>query len=311
MVSIIITAYNQRKFLEKTVQSVLNQTYENIEIIIADDHSTDDTNNFIINLQHVSRLPIIYIKQERNVGIPKNRNSAIKRINGDYFTILDGDDLYLPKNIEQMLLKISQGFDAVYTNIDFINEHDEYIRTKHVKMMPEGHITYCLGLGLFGIMRSMLFSTKILHYTGLVDERLPYYDGYDFTFRVSLFSRIGYIKEPLAKYRIHSNSDSRQLKPIDHYKDYLQIRNNIERYFAEHKHLDEMKKQEVLLYWDKRLYRFWLRLSTFQIFKKRSFYHSLLLGFLLGPLRTRAIRRRLSLWQIFSEECRKSGKGNG
>jgi glycosyltransferase involved in cell wall biosynthesis len=303
LVSVIITSYNQRIFLEKAVQSVLKQTYKNIEIIIADDHSTDDTDNFVHDLQQISKLPVIYIKQEKNVGIPKNRNSAMKIIHGEYFTILDGDDLYLPRNIELMVHKLNEGFDAAYSNIEFINEDGEYIKTKYDKLMPEGHITYDIGLGLFGIMRNMLFPAKIIGKIGLMDERLPRYDGYDFTFRTSLLCRIGYIKESLAKYRVHINSDSRQLKPIDHYKDYMQIRKNIERYFADYKPLDNMKKQEVLLFWDKRLYRFWLKLPTCHEFKKKSFYHSLILGFLQGSLFVRLMRVKLELQQIFMEEC--------
>jgi len=284
LVSVIITSYNQRHFLEKTIQSVLNQTYNNIEIIIADDCSNDDTDDYIANLTKNSRFPIEYIKQPRNIGIPKNRNSAIRFIKGKYFMILDGDDLYCPSNIEQLINKINDGFDAVYTNIDFIDENDNYIRTRDNSFRPEGYITYEIGLGIFGIMRNMIFPSVILGKVGMLDELLPRYDGYDFTFRISLYCRIGYISDVLAQYRVHSGSDSNQLKPIDHYKDLLRIRNNIRKLLTNESKLSLFQQSEILNYWNRIVYEFWLRTPILFKCKYINFRVSIILASLFGPL---------------------------
>lgn len=285
LVSVVVTSFNQRELLIKTVRSVLDQTYDNLEIIIADDHSTDDTDLHVTKIIQASKYPIKYIKQPHNVGIPANRNSALKLINGDFFTILDGDDLYLPENIQKMVEKAAMGYDAVYTNLEFIDEYDKHIVIRDSGEMPEGHISHVIGLGLFGIMRNMLFPSSFLQAGGMMDERLPRYDGYDFTFRVSLTSKIGYISKPLAKYRVYQGSDSQQLKTIDHYNDYIIIRKNIIGLLRKTNALETPRKNEIIRSWDLRLFQYWLRLPSMQRLKSKGFFIALLLSYLFGPNR--------------------------
>src|SRR6266480_4642440 len=101
-VSVVITSYNQQDYLREAIESAIDQTVGAFEIIVADDHSTKDGSVETIR-QYVAKYPGLVrgLFQERNVGIPRNRNSALRRIKGDYIAILDGDDRLLPGFIER------------------------------------------------------------------------------------------------------------------------------------------------------------------------------------------------------------------
>ena len=94
-VSVIIPAYNKAALTVKTVESVLNQTYKNIEIIVVDDGSTDDTRRFL--LPYDKEIKYIY---KRNAGVCSARNVGIHLSTGEYIGLLDCDDMYLPQKIE-------------------------------------------------------------------------------------------------------------------------------------------------------------------------------------------------------------------
>ena len=103
-VSVIITSYNQGKYLPDAIESVLKQTSPPYEIIICDDFSTKDNTREIIK-EYSNRYPdlITPILQERNLGIAANRNTGFKAASGEYITWLDGDDRFLPRKIEREL----------------------------------------------------------------------------------------------------------------------------------------------------------------------------------------------------------------
>src|SRR5207302_1638938 len=96
-VSVIITSYNQQEYLREAIESAIDQTVAAFEIIVADDHSTKDGSIETIR-EYAARYPRLVrgLFQEENVGIPKNRNSALRMVKGDHVAILDGDDRLLP-----------------------------------------------------------------------------------------------------------------------------------------------------------------------------------------------------------------------
>ncbi|MBP3707033.1 MAG: glycosyltransferase family 2 protein [Clostridia bacterium] len=90
LVSIIIPAYNAEKYLQRCLESVVNQTYKNIEIIIVNDGSTDNTESIIIRYQKKYKS-IKYFKKENN-GVSDARNYGIAQASGEYFCFVDADD---------------------------------------------------------------------------------------------------------------------------------------------------------------------------------------------------------------------------
>ena len=98
LVSIIMPMYNAGKFLSKSIESVLEQTYQNWELLLIDDGSKDDSID--IALVYGKRFKNLLLKNEQNMGIAKTRNKGIEASKGQYIAFLDSDDLWLPNKLE-------------------------------------------------------------------------------------------------------------------------------------------------------------------------------------------------------------------
>ncbi len=117
-ITAIIPTYNSAKYITEAIDSVLNQTYANIEIIVVDDGSTDNTENILSN--YVNKNKIIYVKK-KNGGPGSARNLGIKLANGEYIAFLDADDMWEKNKIEKQLsMALSSSSDLVYTSRYFI-----------------------------------------------------------------------------------------------------------------------------------------------------------------------------------------------
>lgn len=120
LVSIIMPSYQTAAFLEETVNSVLAQTYENWELIIVDDCSTDATDDVIARF---SDARIRYYKNETNSGAANSRNRALREAKGRYIAFLDSDDLWTAEKLERQIAFMKEnGYAFSYTNYEEINE---------------------------------------------------------------------------------------------------------------------------------------------------------------------------------------------
>ncbi|WP_061808970.1 glycosyltransferase family 2 protein [Rossellomorea vietnamensis] len=130
LVSVITPVYNSGKYITKTLDSVLNQTYEQIEIILVDDCSTDNSQELIRD--YLSKHENIrYHRLEENSGAAVARNKAIDLAKGRFVAFLDSDDLWYPKKIEKQLELMEQKNAAIcYTAIEMIDENDNLIKDK-------------------------------------------------------------------------------------------------------------------------------------------------------------------------------------
>ena len=119
-VSIILTAYNEEKYIEKAIESILNQTFNDLELIVVNDGSTDDTLS-IINGFSDSRIRLI---NQENIGPGASRNKALKEVQGVYVMYLDGDDWYSPDAVE-IAYREAQSKDTDFTFYQMINYDDK------------------------------------------------------------------------------------------------------------------------------------------------------------------------------------------
>src|SRR4051812_29514296 len=113
LVSIIVCTYNGEQFLEEQLQSVVNQTYPNIEITISDDKSTDQTAAILKKYEEKNNIQVRY--NEMNIGFLKNFELAVGMASGNYIAFCDQDDIWLPNKIERLLGAISD-HSLVYSN---------------------------------------------------------------------------------------------------------------------------------------------------------------------------------------------------
>lgn len=100
LVSIIMPSYNTGKYIKKSIESVISQTYKNWELIIVDDCSTDNTENII---SQFTDKRIKFFKNEKNSGAAVSRNKALREAKGKWIAFLDSDDLWLPQKLEKQI----------------------------------------------------------------------------------------------------------------------------------------------------------------------------------------------------------------
>lgn len=102
LVSVIIPMYNAEKYIEDTIESVINQTYKNLEIIVVDDNSSDNSSLIIEKLKKIDTR-IVYIKLNENKGVANARNTGINISNGRFIAFVDSDDMWKKDKVEKQL----------------------------------------------------------------------------------------------------------------------------------------------------------------------------------------------------------------
>ncbi|HAX78648.1 MAG TPA: glycosyl transferase family 2 [Cyanobacteria bacterium UBA11372] len=128
LVSVIIPAYNAEKFIERTLKSVLSQTYKNIEVLVVDDGSQDRTGEIVKSIAAQDQRVILL--QQSNSGVATARNLAIQKSKGEFIAPIDADDIWYPQNIEkqvQCILKSESSVGLVYSWSVDIDEADSPI----------------------------------------------------------------------------------------------------------------------------------------------------------------------------------------
>ena len=145
LVSIVMPSYNTAKYIAETVQSVLAQTYQNWELIIVDDCSTDDTDEVVKPFLSDSRIR--YLKNEKNSGAAVSRNRALREAKGKWIAFLDSDDLWLPEKLEKQIAFMKEnGYHFSYTDymeIDEASRPNGKTVTGPKKITKAGMFNYC------------------------------------------------------------------------------------------------------------------------------------------------------------------------
>ena len=145
MISIIMPSYDTAQYIEQSILSVQKQTYENWELIIVDDCSTDNTDEVVKPL--LSDARIRYLKNEKNSGAAVSRNRALREAKGKWIAFLDSDDLWLPEKLEKQVAFMEQnGYHFSYTNyeeIDMAGEKTGVRVTGPKKITKTGMFNYC------------------------------------------------------------------------------------------------------------------------------------------------------------------------
>ena len=200
LVSIIITSYNYGRYLADAIESSLNQTYSNIEIIIVDDGSTDNTKKI------AEQFPVKYVF-EKNQGVAVAKNYGINLSKGEFFICLDGDDKlspkYVEKTINQILKRSSTGF--VYTGSTVWDENSSL---ENIWMPKRLLSKYSLFVGWHGAIGPIMVRRKAFESLDHgFDPAFPAHEDMDVCFRILSKSwKSDVVYEPIHWYRIHSNS---------------------------------------------------------------------------------------------------------
>jgi glycosyltransferase involved in cell wall biosynthesis len=210
-ISLVITSYNQQEYLREAIESAIDQTVAAFEIIVADDHSTKDGSVEIIReytAKHPGLVRVFF--QEKNVGIPKNRNSALEMVKGDYVAIVDGDDRLLPTFIERhgAALIANPQAHVSYSNRYDIDQRGER-RSHDRNPQPSGDVLGYVARGRKGILRSMVAKYDLVKAAGFLDENHYHYDGFILTLHLAKLTPFVYLPDPLMEKREHAGGTSK------------------------------------------------------------------------------------------------------
>ena len=209
LVSIVIPVYNAERFIKETIESVLNQTYTNFEILLIDDCSKDNSRKII---ESFDDKRIVYHLQEKNGGAGVARNTALTMAKGQYIAFLDADDVWEKDKLEKQIAIMNSDVWFTYTGASLIDEDSNMLKKKR---KVKKHISY----------RGLLKNTMIITSSVLIDRNhtgkflmSEIRSGQDYATWLMLLHKKGVaygVTEPLCRYRLVSDSlSSNKLKSI-------------------------------------------------------------------------------------------------
>lgn len=223
-VSVIIPVHNREGLISKAIRSVLDQTFQDFEIVIVDDRSTDKTTEEIRKIQD-DRIRLFLHDQNR--GAQAARNTGIEKSRGRWITFLDSDDLYLVNSIELRLSCAKErGVNAVHSEGLVLDSGDIKPKLRRIPKI-EGNIYKELLRRPGPVFQTLLVSREILKSTGKLDETLPAYQEWETYLRLAKNNEFGFVETPTYLYnRQGSVSISKNAeKSVD---GYIQIFNEYE-----------------------------------------------------------------------------------
>ncbi|MEM4217279.1 MAG: glycosyltransferase family 2 protein, partial [Candidatus Methanomethylicaceae archaeon] len=229
-VSVIIPVYNCEKYIRECVESVLSQDYENLEVIVVDDGSTDATPNILKEFGQKIR----YIHQA-NRGAAAALNEGIRFASGSLIAWLSADDLYLPGKIIAQVQKFQEdpSLGLVYTDWIMIDAEGREILTVQAPCPPEKAFVREMLKGNFINGSSVLIRRECFERAGYFDERLPADVDGDMWFRLLKHGyRFGHVPKLLLKYRWHPSNLSHNYRLMQTCKDKVRLK-VIETFSAE------------------------------------------------------------------------------
>lgn len=214
LISVCVTTYNRPHLILKTIKSILNQTYTNFELLIVDDHSSDNTREYILENILTLDKRIKYFRKDKNEGLSAARNTAIFNSKADYIVFCDDDDELVPTSIfdRYSLMKIKEqttnNLAIVYSGCSI---YDKALgKLYYQKPLIEGLISVSIKKGLLTTVPSTsLCSIKLIKQIGGFDENLKSFVDHDFWLKMSMAGYSAhYIDKPLTKTFFHKNKSS-------------------------------------------------------------------------------------------------------
>lgn len=200
-ISVIMAVYNSEQFLEESIESILNQTFDNFELIIIYDKSTDNSKNIIDKYMKLDDR-IILVNNENKIGVAAARNRGLEIARGDYIAIMDSDDISLPNRFEKQLsfLENNKNYFLIGSNAIRIDEKGNYLE----EFKFEEDLSNIQNHNPI-IHTSIMFRNNKIMYR----EKFHYAEDYDLYLRIlSIRLEIRNINEILVKSRMRSSSIS-------------------------------------------------------------------------------------------------------
>lgn len=264
LVSIILPTYNRQEMLVNAIKSILNQNYKNIELIIVNDSSTDNTREIV---KKIKDERLLYF-EKKNGGPASARNFGIKKARGKYIAFCDDDDIFLPGKLKHQITFLEQNshFAFCYTNGIIVQNG------KHRKFLPRLTQNTLIAL-LFEnsqiLTPTVVVKTKVVKNIGGFDESIPFCEDYDLWLRVAQKYPFDFIDKIYVEITKNSKSISADEKNMFRYGGYVKLKNlkRCKKFFPK-----KLKKQFEwrLLYQQGKFYFFENKMKESRYFFLRS-----------------------------------------
>ncbi len=224
LVSVVLPTYNREKEIYRSLASVLNQTYQNLEVLVVDDERTEDNTEEAVKSFDDERVEYLV----HGTGVSEARNKGIEKSSGDYIAFIDSDDVWFPENLEEkiMALDIQDGQMAVskFQKV-FLKEKKKKIGKPFFQGMTmkksvlKGHTVP---------PSTAVFSREVFDEIGFFDENLDIWEDSDMWVRtIEKFGEPVFVDEVLVKYFMHEESVSSRAAAEE-------LAENLERFIEKH-----------------------------------------------------------------------------
>lgn len=217
IVSVLMPVYKGESFVAMAIESVLGQTYPHIELIIVNDGSPDNSAEII--KPYLADRRVKYIEQA-NAGVAAARNTALETATGGYIGLCDQDDEWLPHKAEKQVAYLEAHLEAglVHGDVDYIDANGQPL--PHEPYFPAAVYGQCFARMYMGnpvMAVAAMFRRSVVDAVGGFDPIIKYADDYDLWLRIAAHHAIGYLDEPIARYRWHAENNSHHQIAIREY----------------------------------------------------------------------------------------------
>lgn len=193
MITVVIATYNRAHLLSRAIRSVLNQTHENLELIVVDDCSADGTREAV---QSLTDARVRYVRHERNRGLPAGRNTGIHAASGEYVAFLDDDDEWRADKLEKQLAAIGDGEAILCAALVHNGEHTT-IKRHRKPVVTAADLRPGNAFDPSGLLARTVVLQELLF-----DESLRAGEDWDAFIRLAGRRPIRYVSEPLLIYHV-------------------------------------------------------------------------------------------------------------
>ncbi len=248
LVSVCIPVYNGEATIKETLDSVISQTYKELEIIIVDNCSTDRTLN-IVSGANDSRIRVY--KNDTNLGMVGNWNKCLEYVRGSYIQFVCADDILYPECIRRKveMMEHCERLSMVFGASEIIDSAGKVIIKRHIfkkSCIADGgklaKRSYYLK-NLYGEPSNVLFKAKLLAEAGNFALNTCYTTDWDMWLRLSCLGDVGYVNEILVKYRVSASNETSRIDYGRFLADDRVMMQNIESY-----HCMEINKAEEIIH---------------------------------------------------------------
>lgn len=213
-IDVLMATYNGEKYIKEQIESILNQTYKNINLIISDDKSNDRTPEILQELAKKDSRITVYIQKE-NLGYVKNFEFLLNKVESNYYMLSDQDDVWLPEKIEKSMEKLKQeNADFVFGDLEVVDENLKTIYPSFCDfMLLSRKINKTINTSKINYLYNCVTGCTILSKKEYIKEILPipqnskyvihdYWMGLVLSFK----GKLAFIPEKYIKYRQHGNN---------------------------------------------------------------------------------------------------------